>query len=211
MHPNPAFRQMPAADNLGFARTRGFGILSVNGTDGPLLAHVPFLLSEDAGFADIHLARSNPIARAILPVAAVMAVSGPDAYVSPDFYGPHDQVPDQVPTWNYVAVHLRGQLEPLPPETLRAHVDALSAEHEARITDKRPWTSAKMTPGAIERLMRMILPFRLRIASVDGTWKLNQNKPSDVRSRAAAALATGTSGAQAIAALMRGLPEEPQG
>jgi len=44
MHPNPAFRQSPADANLGFARDRGFGILSVNGQDGPLAAHVPFLL-----------------------------------------------------------------------------------------------------------------------------------------------------------------------
>ncbi|NGM44470.1 FMN-binding negative transcriptional regulator [Rhodobacter sp. SGA-6-6] len=207
MHPNPAFRQTPADRNLAFARSRGFGILSVNGPEGPLMAHVPFLLSPEADFAEIHLARSNPIARAGLPLPAVIAVSGPDAYVSPDFYGPHDQVPDQVPTWNYIAVHLRGVLEPLPPETLRAHVDALSAEHEGRIAGKRPWTSAKMTPGAMERMMRMILPFRFRVASVDGTWKLNQNKEAAIRARAAAALAQGDAGARAIAALMRALPE----
>lgn len=207
MHPNPAFRQTPTDRNLAFARSRGFGILSVNGPEGPLMAHVPFLLSPEADFAEIHLARSNPIARAGLPLPAVIAVSGPDAYVSPDFYGPHEQVPDQVPTWNYIAVHLRGVLEPLPPDTLRAHVDALSAEHEGRIEGKRPWTSAKMSPGAMERLMRMILPFRFRVAQVDGTWKLNQNKEADIRARAATALAQGDAGAQAIAALMRALPE----
>jgi transcriptional regulator len=142
-----------------------------------------------------------------LPAAALLAISGPDAYVSPDWYGPHDQVPDQVPTWNYVAVHLRGILEPLPETALRPHVDALSAEHEGRIAGKAPWTSAKMTEGAMPRMMRMILPFRLHISSVDGTWKLNQNKPDAVRARAAAALAKGDPGAQAIAALMRQLPE----
>lgn len=207
MHPNPAFRQEPRDRNLTFARSRGFGILSVNGAEGPLAAHVPFLLSDDAGFADLHLARSNPIARAGLPLPAVIIVSGPDAYVSPDFYGPHMQVPDQVPTWNYVAVHLRGVLEPLPDELLRPHVDALSAEHEGRIAGKTPWTSAKMTEGVMPRMMRMILPFRLRITSVDGTWKLNQNKPAEVRARAAAELVKGNEASQAIASLMRDLPE----
>jgi transcriptional regulator len=207
MHPNPAFRTEPRDRNLAFARARGFGILMVNGPEGPLAAHIPFQLSDDAMTADLHLARSNPIARAGLPAAALLAISGPDAYVSPDWYGPHDQVPDQVPTWNYVAVHLRGVLEPLPEDALRPHVDALSAEHEGRIAGKAPWTSAKMTEGAMPRMMRMILPFRLRITSVDGTWKLNQNKPDAVRTRAAAALAKGDPGAQAIAALMRQLPE----
>ena len=203
MHPNPAFRQTPLDRNLAFARARGFGILSVNGPDGPLAAHVPFLLSDDASFAELHLARSNPIARAGLPGSALLAVSGPDTYVSPDWYGPQAQVPDQVPTWNYVAVHLRGVLEPLSSEMLAPHADALSAEHEGRITDKTPWTSAKMTDGAMDRMLRMILPFRLRIISVDGTWKLNQNKPPEVRTRAAEALAKGDAAAQAIAALMR--------
>lgn len=208
MHPNPAFRQTPAERNIAFARARGFGVLSVNGPDGPLAAHVPYLLNDDASHADLHLARSNPIARAALPLPALIAVSGPDAYVSPDWYGPHDQVPDQVPTWNYVAVHLRGVLEPLPDDALRSQADALSAEHEGRIIGKRPWTSKKMTDGAMDRMMRMILPFRFRVVSVDGTWKLNQNKSAEVRARAARALAGGDAGARAIAALMRDQTDE---
>jgi transcriptional regulator len=55
-------------------------------------------------------------------------------------------------------------------------------------------------------MMRMILPFRFQVLAVDGTWKLNQNKPADVRARAASALAQGDAGAQAIAALMRDQP-----
>jgi transcriptional regulator len=205
MHPNPAFRQDPREKNLAFARARGFGVLTINGPEGPLAAHIPFLLNDDASFAELHLARSNPIARAALPTPALIAVSGPDAYISPDFYGPHDQVPDQVPTWNYVAVHLRGRLELLPDDAMRAHVDALSAEHEKRIADKRPWTSAKMSEGALPRMMRMILPFRFHVTSVEGTWKLNQNKTPEVRARAAEALSQGTAAAQEIAALMRAL------
>jgi len=203
MHPNPAFRQSPLEENLAFARARGFGVLSVNGPEGPLAAHIPFLLNDDAGFAELHLARSNPIARAVLPAPALIAVSGPDAYISPDWYGPHEQVPDQVPTWNYVAVHLRGILEPLPEDAMRPHVDALSAEHETRIAGKRPWTSAKMSEGAMPRMMRMILPFRFKITSVEGTWKLNQNKSPEIRARAAAALSRGTAAEQEIAALIR--------
>jgi len=45
-----------------------------------------------------------------LPASAVLIVSGRDAHVSPDRYG----LPDQVPTWNKVAVHLRGHLHPQP-------------------------------------------------------------------------------------------------
>lgn len=204
MHPNPAFRDTPADRNLAFARQRGFGLLCVNDPAGPLIAHVPFLMVE--GGLTLHLTRSNPIARAALPIPAVMAVSGPDAYISPDWYG----VPDQVPTWNYVAVHLRGTLSPLPIEALRDQADGLSAEFEARLP-KRPWTSAKMGEGVMERMMRGILPFRLEIEDVQGTWKLNQNKTTEARAGVIAALEQGDPAAVAIAALMRGLDDPSQG
>lgn len=201
MHPNPAFRKTEAPSNLAFAQARGFGTLSINGSNGPLCAHIPFLLSQDGSFADMHLARSNLIARADLPVPAVLAVVGPEGYISPDWYG----TPDQVPTWNYVAVHLRGVLEPRPTESLREHVDALSARFEADLGPKAPWISTKMSDGVIERMMRMILPFRLRVTEVDGTWKLGQNKTPEAREGAAIGL--DARGAHALAALMRAVTD----
>ena len=201
MHPNPAFRQTARDANLEFARARGFGMLAVNGHDAPVLAHVPFLLSADGMTVDLHLARSNPIARTGLPATAVIAVTGPDAYVSPDWYG----LEDQVPTWNYVAVHLRGVLQALPPETLRDHADALSARFEAELAPKKPWVSTKMSDGTMDRMMRMILPFRLVIDTIEGTWKLNQNKPAEARLAAATALEArrGEPAATTLARLMR--------
>ena len=103
MHPNPVFRAEDRARHVEFARDRAFGVLALSAEEGPLLSHVPFLLSEDGSMADLHLVRSNPVVRALHePQRAKIAVQGPDAYISPDWYG----VEDQVPTWNYVAVHL---------------------------------------------------------------------------------------------------------
>lgn len=205
MHPNPAFRQEPLTRNLAFARDRGFGSLSVNGPLGPLLAHIPFLLAPDGRFADIHLASSNAIARADLPCPAVVAVVGPDAYVSPDWYG----TPDQVPTWNYVAVHLRGTLAPLPDAELAPMVNALSDLFEARLLPKAVWKSSKMTEGVMARMLRMIRPFRLTITEVEGTWKLNQNKTAAARAGVIDGLQAhaGVPPEGALASLMRLLPE----
>ncbi len=182
MHPNPAFRKTPAQTNLDFARERGFGILSINGDAAPLIAHIPFALSDDGKTADLHLVHSNPIAHACTgTMNAVIAVSGPDSYISPDWYG----VEDQVPTWNYTAIHLRGTLTRLPPEDLRASLDTLAARFENRLLPKPPWSNAKMPPEALAKMMRMITPFRFDIETVDGTWKLGQNKPESARLSAA--------------------------
>ncbi len=180
MHPNPAFRSETAQRHLAFARERAFGSLTVSADPLPLLSHVPFLISDDGTSADLHLVRSNPIAR-MGETKAVIMVAGPDGYVSPDWY----ETDDQVPTWNYVAVELQGVLTPLPPEMLRDTLDRQSAAFEQRLAPKPPWTMAKMTPDAMARMMRQIVPFRLHFETIDGTWKLNQNKPDEVRLKAA--------------------------
>lgn len=186
MHPNPAFRREDAARNIEFARERAFGVLIVNGEKGPQMSHVPFLINGKGDEADLHLLRSNPIARAGGGKAA-LAVSGPDGYVSPDWYG----VADQVPTWNYVAVHLRGELVQLPDDSLRDMLDRQAAFFEGRLAPKPPWTTGKMTPDVLEKMMRAIQPFRLQIRAVEGTWKLNQNKEATHRLSASDNIAGG--------------------
>ena len=205
MHPNQIYRQATREANLAFARERGFGTLSVNGDNGPLAAHVPFVLSPGGDALDIHLVRSNPVVRALSGSApALLSVTGADGYVSPDWYG----IEDQVPTWNYIAVHLRGRLELLPQKTLLSQIDRLSELFEARLAPKRPWRSSKMTDEVLARMMRAIVPLRLTIESVDGTWKLSQNKPEPARLGAADGVGAGTPGQEiaALAALMRSPP-----
>ncbi len=186
MHPNPIYRKVLPDKNLKFVRDRSFGCLSINGTQGPMLAHIPFQLSEDGKMLEAHLVRSNPIIRDLKnqDVSAVMAVSGGDGYISPDWY----EIQDQVPTWNYVAVHLRGTLKLLPQENLVGILERLSAVMEARLLPKPAWTMDKMSGGAAEKMMRQIVPVQMTIDSVEGTWKLNQNKPDTVRLKASTGL-----------------------
>ncbi len=207
MHQNPAFRQEPKFLNVALAQRRGFGTVCVNGDPAPMLSHVPFLLNETATEAELHLVRSNPIARAVTaPTPAVISVAGPDGYISPDWY----DTPAQVPTWNYVAVHLRGHLFPAPEIDMRAHLDRLSAQFEDRLVPKKPWTTKKMPKDALERMMRQILPFRFTVEDVEGTWKLNQNKSDAAREAAADAVRHSPIGheVETLSALMTGgVPE----
>lgn len=199
MHPNPTYRATPDAQMRAFASERAFGTLAVNADPAPLLSHIPFVLTGDV--AELHLVRSNPIAR-LGGAPAVLSVTGPDGYISPDWYG----LDDQVPTWNYIAVHLRGTLEPLPVGDLPGVLERLSDVMERRLAPKPVWTMDKMDPGARDRMLRQILPFRLRIDRVEGTWKLGQNKPGAARLSAAAEVTTGVgSDLEALRGWMRDL------
>lgn len=202
MHPNRTFRKPGTARNIAFVRERAFGVLAVNADDGPLMSHIPLVLSEDGSQAELHLVRSNPIVRALeTPLPAVVAVSGGDAYVSPDWYA----VDDQVPTWNYVAVHVRGTLRRLPQEDLHGVLTRLSAHQETKLLSKTPWTSDKMNQDIYTKMQRQIVPVMLDVAHIDGTWKLSQNKPDDVRLRAADGVAEAGLGLETtpLSAMMR--------
>ena len=210
MHPNPVFRQASREANLAFAGARSFGVLAVDAGDaaGPLLSHVPFLLDGDGRAVHAHLVRSNPIARCLAEGErpAVLAVSGPDGYVSPDWYEAGN---DLVPTWNYVAVHLRGRLRLRPEETLRPHLEALAAQFEHRLLPKPPWRTSKVPAPQLQAMMRAILPVELIVDSVDGTWKLNQNRADEARLKAARYLENGGEGMETarLAGLMRSPPD----
>lgn len=207
MHPNPSFRDTPTETALEFVREMGFGMLTLNGATEPLVSHVPFVIDGDT--VDLHLVRSNPIARLVKgPTSAKIVVSGPHSYVSPDWYG----ADDQVPTWNYVAIHLIGTITPLPSGDLGPLLARLSDKFETRLTPKPVWKADKMSEDALAKMMRMIQPFRFRITDVHSTYKLNQNKPDTMRSAAADKVAVDGIGSEIgqLARMMKcKTPEDP--
>lgn len=206
MHPNPIYYKATNADNLAFVQSRSFGTLCINAESGPLLAHIPFVLSDDSNSAEFHLVRSNPIARiATEPQPVVLSVTGPDSFISPDWY----EIDDQVPTWNYVAVHLRGIIERRPQSDLLRHLDRLSAQFESRLVPKTPWKTDKMNPDTLSKMMRMITPFQINIQEIQSTWKLGQNKPDAARLSAASYVETDGIGQEtaALTKLMRDPPK----
>ncbi|MEQ8666472.1 MAG: FMN-binding negative transcriptional regulator [Rhodospirillales bacterium] len=186
MHPNRAFRQAADDEILAFARARSFGVLAMSGPDGPLASHIPFVIGGDGSALEAHIVRSNPV-HAVLRdagdhgVEAMMIVSGPDGYVSPDWYG----IEDQVPTWNYVAVHLWGRLRLTAEDELRPHLERLSAQFESRLQGKTPWRLDKVSEEKYAALARAIAKVEMEITKTAGTWKLSQNKPDEARLGAA--------------------------
>lgn len=208
MHPNSSFRETPNAEALAFAKDRGFGVLTMNGAGGILASHIPFIVNN--GWLEAHLVRSTAIARHLSKhgeAVGKMIVSGPDGYVSPDWYGE----PDLVPTWNYVAVHIEGTVRLRGSETLLGHLDRLSKRFEETLAPKPIWTHEKMSDGVMEKMMRSIVPIEMEIGAVESTFKLNQNRTSSAQAGAAMELAKRASpGLETprLAALMRAAAEK---
>lgn len=196
MHPNRKFHIQDREAMAALVRRLGFGILFVPTPEGLRAVHVPVLL--DGERLLFHVSRGNAVHGALLRGGdALFVATGPHAYVSPEDYG----LEDRVPTWNYVAVELEGPVRALDSEALTDLVDRLSAEQEAQLAPKLPWTRARMSPGRFEGLLKAITGFEMRVEHWRGTAKIDQDKPDSVRARIADALAL--RGESAMAETMR--------
>lgn len=180
-----------------FVAARAFAHIFVHTGEGPMVAHAPVTVT-GAGMLRFHLARGNRLTRHLDGAAVLASIAGPDAYISPDWYG----TDDQVPTWNYLAVEAEGTARLLDEAALAEQLDALSAAQEARLLPKTPWTRSKMTPGRSEAMLRAILCFEIAVTAWRGTAKLGQNKSAAERAGAVAGLRA--LGMDDMAALMEG-------
>jgi transcriptional regulator len=172
MHPNCAFAWQDREAMLAFLADIAFCTICV---DGPALVHAPVIVAAPDRLR-FHISRGNRAAAALDGKRAIVSCLGPDAYISPDWYG----TPDEVPTWNYLGVEAEGPLRRLAEDDLAALLDDLSVAHEARLAPKPQWTRAKMSPGRFEAMLKAIIGYELAIEDLRGTRKLGQNKRGQI-------------------------------
>lgn len=126
-----------------------------------------------------HIALRNAHAAQLTHAQPVLAIfNGPNAYISPRWYVDKPQVP----TWNYLAVQVRGELEPIidPEGTLAVLQQTITLmEHAA----DSPWQLRHAPEGMTERLLPRIRAFRIRIGSVEAAAKISQAHPPADRLR----------------------------
>jgi transcriptional regulator len=158
-----------------FIRRNPFAIIA-SVIDGVAhFAYAPVVLDLEPaplGAVCFHLARNNPIAGVAGSAAVKIGIMGSHAYVSPDWY----ETPDQVPTWNYMAIEGAGRVQRLDDADMVTHLTRLSAEQEAFLGPKPPWSPARLQPNRLKQLLQGIVAFRLHFDTLEGKAKLSQNR-----------------------------------
>ena len=157
----------------------------VSATEGDLFAtHLPIVLHRDRGrhgTIEGHFARANGHHRhlAARPDALCM-FSGPGAYISPSWYPGKLLHGEEVPTWNYVAVHAHGTVILHDDHAfLWRHLEELTTRFEA--DRERPWRVSDAPASYITGLERAIVGFEMPIARLEGKWKMSQNRsPAEI-------------------------------
>lgn len=169
------YREEDAGRIRAFLEQNAFGIVVSDGPRGPLATHLPLELQANASGTwalEGHFAKANPQWRHLADGQSVLCIfNGPHAYVSSSWYRE-----EEVPTWNYQAVHLRG--------TYRRQTDAELMASLHRLVDKYERDSAQ--PVSLHRLseatlrqVRGIVGFRIEAVAVEAAFKLSQGREAD--------------------------------
>lgn len=195
-----AFHETDTTELHKFMGEYGFAMLVTNGQRGLVASHLPILVDASQGPLGTltgHFARANEQSTDIGQDALII-FSGPHTYISPTWY----EAPNTVPTWNYVAVHAYGVLEPVTDRNdLTRILSELTTKYEQ--PRQNPWAYDGSTEFH-QKLMDGIVGFRVEITRLEGKWKLNQNHPPERRKKVIQALQqVGGENQLAIANLMQ--------
>src|SRR5947209_2875143 len=155
-----------------FLRAHPLGTLITSGTDGPEATHLPLFFDASAGLLRCHMARANSQWQRLVSGGRVLVIfAGADHYITPDWYPSKREHGKVVPTWNYVAVHVRGNARIVEgPNELEKHLRTLTHQHES--TRQTPWSIDDAPEGYIEALSRGIVGIEIDIVQVQGKWKV---------------------------------------
>lgn len=175
-----------------------FGILVSCIDRIPFATHLPFAYTKTRQglIINSHLARTNPHADHLNNVDALFIVQGPHTYISTGNY----PTPTNVPTWNYIAVHLSGKVDVISSaKTILQNLDNLLAKHEKNALLQ--WRNADESYR--EGMLKRIVSFRLKVEKVECMEKLSQNRNKTEQERIMSGLAkSGDSGKMEIANYM---------
>ncbi|MFC4817320.1 FMN-binding negative transcriptional regulator [Flavobacterium sp. GCM10023249] len=155
-----------------FLNENGFAIL-VNQTNGKLWGtHTPLFLETTSKGNKIlggHISKANPQAENFTEGDEVLAIfSGPHTYISSSWYD-HENVP----TWNYIAVHVYGKLRLLNYEESVASLAKLVNKYEKN--QENPVKVEELSETTMLQA-RGILAFEIDITDLQAVKKMSQNR-----------------------------------
>ena len=149
-------------------------VISVSNHE-PVITHIPLILQNNELIG--HLDANNPHTELLKNQNKVTIIfSRPQCYISPSIYSSK-----QLPTWNYVKVHIEGTVtEITEPNIIKQSMVDMTAflespEHKFQLDYQDP---------RMEKYLPYIKGFKVVITNWEGKFKLSQNKSIEDFNRA---------------------------
>lgn len=155
-----------------FMKSHPFALLVTVDEHRPIATHIPIEIHEDDGkiYATGHIAYGNMQKTTLDNNSDVLLIfQGPHAYISSTWY-----TVEEVPTWDYLAVHAYGTGRILTGDELKSDLDMLLNRYESHRENGRLWHT--FDPELLESELKGIVGFRIEITSIEAAAKMSQNR-----------------------------------
>jgi len=158
-----------------FLRNNSFGIL-INTFDGkPWGTHIPLELKKNAKNEDVlvgHIAKGNLQSKNLNNGDEVLCIfNGPHSYISSSWYQD-----EEVPTWNYIAVHVYGTVKIQTADELVTALHEMVDKYERH--SEHPISLNDMSQKTMQQV-NGIIGFEILINDTQAVHKLSQGRSHD--------------------------------
>lgn len=154
-----------------FVKSNSFGMIITEKHGKPLATHLPLILQKkgDDYYISGHIAKGNPQWKTLNGNSNVLIIyQGPHAYVSSSWYEK-----ENVPTWNYQAIHLYGEATVLSEQETMDDLKTLLAKYEQYRENPVLWDNLA---ESTQMQAKAIIGFKVKINKVEAAYKMSQNR-----------------------------------
>lgn len=179
MHIPSAFREPRIEAMHELMQAHPLGLLISAGAGGPQATPLPFLIfpgEGQYGTLRAHMARANPHWQELQSAGECLVVfQGLQGYITPSWYPSKRETGKVVPTWNYAAVHARGTPVIIDDaQWLGRQLERLTLAQEA--SRPQAWAVRDAPADYVASLMTSIVGIEIPIRTIEGKWKMSQNR-----------------------------------
>ena len=155
-----------------FLKANAFGILITNKNGKSCATHIPLELATREDGTEIlhgHISKVNEqVAQLENGADALCIFNGPHSYISASWYDF-----EEVSTWNYIAVQVRGTLKVLDKKGVYKSIKALMDKYESG--QQEPIDMDKLSEKTL-RQINGVVGFEIEITSIEAAKKMSQNR-----------------------------------
>lgn len=141
---------------------------------GQVATQIPILLEERNGelFLQGHIMRNTDHHKALVENPnALIVFTGPSCYVSASWYSN----PQIGSTWNYMSVHIAGQVSFMPNDELIQFMRKLTLKFEKGNTQSLTFYD-NLPDDFLRKMMPAIVGFEIKAEKIENVCKLSQNR-----------------------------------
>jgi transcriptional regulator len=170
LHIPKYYREEDHEKIVAFLRQNNFPALVSFDGEKPIATHLPVEVTEAKnGQVTIygHISRANPQWKTFGTQEVLLIFQGAHTYISPRWYNHVN-----VPTWNYMMIHVYGQVRILQESEAFALLSRLVQQHETNTA----YSLEGLPADFVAKEIKGIVGFAIGVTRIDAGYKLSQNR-----------------------------------